>query len=158
MRGSRQWGDIERGMEELRLLLQRLSDGADKSRVIMCEMQTNVAKARRAQARIRYRQRRKRPPRKRPCIGSGCRRRTGGVQRLDEANPFVRLSRGIVFVGQRTRALCRGPSAGLCGARCAYGRHERVGGSESLEACQPRHSVDSDFRSRRSRCACSREA
>jgi len=62
MRGSRQWGDIERGMEELRLLLQRLSDGADKSRVIMCEMQTNVAKARRAQARIRYGQRRKRRP------------------------------------------------------------------------------------------------
>ena len=68
MRGSRQWGDIERGMEELRLLLQRLSDGADKSRVIMCEMQTNVAKARRAQARIRYRQRRKRPPVNAPAL------------------------------------------------------------------------------------------
>ena len=59
---SRQSGDIERGMEDLRLLRQRLSDGADKSREIMCEIQTNIAKARRAQARIRYRQRRKRRP------------------------------------------------------------------------------------------------
>jgi len=68
MRGSRQWGDIERGMEELRLLLQRLSDGADKSRVIICDMQTNIAKARRAQARIRYRRRKKRPPVNAPAL------------------------------------------------------------------------------------------
>ena len=68
MRGSRQWGDIERGMEELRLLLQRVSDGADKSRVIMCEMQTNIANARRAQARIRYRQRKKGLPVNAPAL------------------------------------------------------------------------------------------
>src|SRR6478609_1995601 len=55
-------GEARTGMEELRVLRQRVSDGADSSRVIMCEMQTNVAKARRTQARIRYRQRRKRPP------------------------------------------------------------------------------------------------
>ena len=65
---SRQSGDIERGMEELRLLRQRLSEGADKSRVIMCDMQTNIAKGRRAQARIRYRQRRKRPPVNAPAL------------------------------------------------------------------------------------------
>src|SRR3954466_13158339 len=49
-------------IQELRLLRQRLSDGADKSRLIMCETQTNIEKARRVQARIRNDQRKKRPP------------------------------------------------------------------------------------------------
>ena len=62
MRGPRQMGDIGSGTNELRLLCQRVSDGADKLRVTMCETQTNIAKARRAQARIRYGQRKKRPP------------------------------------------------------------------------------------------------
>ena len=68
MAGSRQLGDIERAMEELRLLGQRVSDAADKSRLLMCEMQTNIAKARRAHARIRYRQRKKRPPVNAPAL------------------------------------------------------------------------------------------
>ena len=48
-------------MQELRLLRQRLSDGADKSRLIMCQTQTNIEKARCAQARIRN-ERKKRLP------------------------------------------------------------------------------------------------
>jgi len=48
-------------VQELRLLRQRLSDGADKSRLIMCQTQTNIEKARCAQARIRN-ERKKRLP------------------------------------------------------------------------------------------------
>jgi CheY-like chemotaxis protein len=68
MRGSRQLAAIETGMEELRLLRQRVSDGADTSRLMMCETQTNVAKATRAQARIRNDQRKKKPPVNAPAL------------------------------------------------------------------------------------------
>src|SRR6476646_1968462 len=68
MRGLRQSGNIEGGMNELRLLRQRASDGADKLRVIICETQTTIAQARAAQARIKNDQRKKTPPVNAPAL------------------------------------------------------------------------------------------